>query len=206
MSELRITGGTLRGRRIAVPQGVFEIRPAMDRLRESVFSILGPLDGRSFLDLFSGSGVIALEAASRGASPVECVERDRSKLSLLIQNVSIAPEHIACHCMPVERFLKRCDRSFSLIFCDPPFPYAYKSELIASIADQVVLESGGLLMIHYPAEEKLPHTHGELKTVDEREYGRSIVRFYRRNCLPVEDPDQSLEPRLKPLDQSIVGI
>jgi 16S rRNA (guanine(966)-N(2))-methyltransferase RsmD len=158
----------------------------MDRMRESVFSILGPLDGRSFLDLFSGSGIIALEAASRGASPVECVERDRAKLSLLIQNVSIALERIECHCMPVERFILRCDRSFSLIFCDPPFPYAHKPDLVASIADHGILENNGLLVIHYPSEDKLPDNHGDLKTVDEREYGRSTVRFYKRDALPVK--------------------
>jgi len=181
MSALRITGGVLRGRRIAVPQGDFEIRPAMDRMRESVFSILGPLEGRSFLDLFSGSGVIALEAASRGAAPVECVERDRAKLSLLIQNVSIAPERIECHCMPVERFLLRCMRSFSMIFCDPPFPYAHKAELVASVAEHNILEPEGLFIMHYPSENKLPESHGDLYTVDEREYGRSIVRFYKKS-------------------------
>ncbi|MFW6253274.1 MAG: RsmD family RNA methyltransferase, partial [bacterium] len=62
---MRITGGSLRGRVVKVPPG--EIRPTMDRMRESMFSILGPLHGRSFLDLFGGSGIVALEAVSRGA-------------------------------------------------------------------------------------------------------------------------------------------
>lgn len=181
---LRITGGTLKGRRIEVPKGDFEIRPAMDRMRESLFSILGPLGGRSFLDLFSGSGIIALEAASRGASPVACVERDRAKLGLLIQNVSIAKERIDCHCVPVERFVLRCERSYSVVFCDPPFPYAHKAELVRSIADRALVEPGGLLLIHYPSEETLPEAHGDLALSDEREYGRSIVRFYARTSEP----------------------
>jgi len=182
MGGLRITGGTLKGRRIEVPKGDFEIRPAMDRMRESLFSILGPLDGRSFLDLFSGSGIVALEAASRGASPVSCVERDRAKLGLLIQNVSMAPERIDCHCVPVERFVLRYERSFSVVFCDPPFPYAHKPELVRSIADKGLVEPGGLLLIHYPAEELMPQSHGDLAMVDEREYGRSVVRFYARSA------------------------
>lgn len=175
---LRITGGILKGRRIEVPKGDFEIRPAMDRMRESLFSILGPLAGRSFLDLFSGSGIIALEAASRGALPVACVERDRAKLGLLIQNVSIAPDRIECHCVPVERFLLRCDKKYSVVFCDPPFPYTHKSELIRSIAEKGIIEKGGLLLIHYPAEEILPSSEGLLTMSDERAYGRSVVRFY----------------------------
>ena len=74
---MRITGGIYRGRRIVCPPGI--IRPAMDMMRESLFSILGPLEGMSFLDLFSGSGCVGIEAASRGASLVHLVEKDRQK-------------------------------------------------------------------------------------------------------------------------------
>ncbi len=71
---MRVTGGMYRGRRIDCPPG--DIRPAMDRMRVSLFAVLGDLSGTSFLDLFSGSGVIGVEAASRGAAPVVLVERD----------------------------------------------------------------------------------------------------------------------------------
>ncbi len=180
MGGLRVTGGRYRGRVVEVPRGPYEIRPAMDRMRESLFSILGDLSGRSFLDLFSGSGIVALEAASRGASPVACVERDRAKLSTLIRNVSIADERIDCHCMPVERFIKRGGRSWSLVFCDPPFPYEFKAAMVADIAAAGLVEPGGLLMVHYPSENAMPGSAGDLAMEDEREYGRSIVRFYRR--------------------------
>jgi 16S rRNA (guanine966-N2)-methyltransferase len=65
---MRVTGGIYRGRIVKCPKGV--IRPAMDRMRESMFSVLGYMDGLSFLDVFSGSGMIGIEAASRGALPV----------------------------------------------------------------------------------------------------------------------------------------
>ena len=104
-----------------MPKGGLEIRPAMDRMRESVFAVLGDLTGLSFLDLFSGSGIIALEASSRGASPVACVEKDPGKFMLLLRNVSIAENRIECRSMPVERFLLRNKASFSVVFLDPPF-------------------------------------------------------------------------------------
>ena len=180
MGGLRITGGTLKGLHLEVPKGPWEIRPAMDMMRESLFSILGNLAERSFLDLFSGSGIMALEAASRGAYPIECVERDRAKLRTLIRNVSMADRRIQCHCVPVERFILRCQGTFSVIFCDPPFPYEFKTALIESIAEKHILAPEGLLLIHYPAENSLPVSAGDLFMVDERVYGRSKVRFYQR--------------------------
>ena len=82
---MRITGGELKGRIIKCPDGI--IRPAMDRMRESVFAVLGPLNGASFLDLFSGSGTIAIEAVSRGAGSVELVEKDRIKTQTVLASV-----------------------------------------------------------------------------------------------------------------------
>ena len=89
---MRITGGQYVRRNIICPPGI--IRPAMDRMRESLFSILGPLDGTSFLDLFSGSGCVAIEAASRGASPIHLVEGDRGKKETIAVTLPPAPGHM----------------------------------------------------------------------------------------------------------------
>ena len=84
---MRITGGKLEGRVIKCPDGI--IRPAMDRMRESVFAILGDLEGKSWLDLFSGSGTIAIEAVSRGSKSVQLCEKDKIKVKQVLENVSI---------------------------------------------------------------------------------------------------------------------
>ena len=177
---MRITGGKYRGREVLVPKGGLEIRPAMDRMRESVFAVLGDLSGLSFLDLFSGSGIIALEAASRGASPVACVEKDPGKFALLLRNVSIAEDRIECKSMPVERFLLRNRTGYSVVFLDPPFPYRFRAQLLAGLAEGPASTPGGLVLLHYPAEDPPPASIGPLTTEDEREYGRSRVRFYRK--------------------------
>ena len=178
---MRITGGKYCGRKVEVPKGPLEIRPAMDRMRESVFAVLGDLTGLSFLDLFSGSGIIALEAASRGASPVACVEKDPEKFPLLLRNVSIADERIECKSMPVERFLLRNKVPYAIVFCDPPFPYQYRAELLRILAEGPTSAPGGLVLLHYPAEDRPPKELALLSLEDEREYGRSMVRFYRKN-------------------------
>ena len=177
---MRITGGKLKGRIIKCPDGV--IRPAMDRMRESVFSILGDLDGKSWLDLFSGSGTIAIEAVSRGSKDVELCEKDRIKINTVLENVSVTEKEcdvkIKCHFMPVEYFIKRCKRSFDYIFFDPPFPYKFHEDLIAQADKNGLLKSDGMILVHRPEEHFMPEKIGKLSRVDQRIYGRSIVDFY----------------------------
>jgi 16S rRNA (guanine(966)-N(2))-methyltransferase RsmD len=174
---MRITGGELAGRRVKVPEGV--IRPAMDRMRESVFGALGDLSGLSFLDLFSGSGIIALEAASRGACPVEAVEQDSLKRKTLLENAALAPRPVRCRFMAAELYVRRGRRPFSLIFCDPPFPYRYKWDLVRSIAASPLMEKGSRLLLHRPREDFFEGKIPGLSREDSREYGRSVVDFFR---------------------------
>ena len=179
---MRITGGKLKGRVTQTPYGKMAIRPAMDKMRESVFAILDPvLEGKSFLDLFSGSGTIALEAVSHGANDVSLCEMDKSKAKIIFSNVKMAEEvgvRIKCHFMAVELFLKRCKGKYDFIFMDPPFPYKFRKELIETAGKRELLNEDGKLLIHYPEEDALPDRIGNLELVDKRIYGRSSVNFY----------------------------
>lgn len=174
---MRITGGTLCGRSIKCPDGI--IRPAMDRMRESIFSILGDLEGKSFLDLFAGSGIISLEASSRGADPIYLVEKDKIKITTVLDNVSIAPKKINCKFMPVELFIKRNKLQFDYIFCDPPFPYKYHIDLVDKCSKANALAPTGTLLIHRPSEKEMPEIIDRFIRYDQRVYGRSIVDFYK---------------------------
>jgi 16S rRNA (guanine(966)-N(2))-methyltransferase RsmD len=173
---LRITGGILCGRLIKVPPGI--IRPAMDRMRESIFAVLGDISGFSFLDIFSGSGVMALEAASRGAACIEAVEMDLQKRSVLLENVNLAATHIHCRFMSAELYVKRAKKAFDIIFCDPPFPYKYKWELLNSIAASALVKAGARILLHRPREDINTLPCFPLVKKDEKVYGRSIVDFY----------------------------
>lgn len=184
---MRITGGSLAGRSVRVPPGV--IRPAMDRMRESFFSILGPLDGMSFLDLFSGSAIIALEAISRGARPVTLVERDRGKRRVIAQNLEIAPFAPRVVIAPVEVFIARARESYDVVFLDPPFDYRHKADLIGRISRGSLLAPNARMLIHYPDSDALPDTIGAVTVEDQRSYGRSTLRIYRRNADPAAPGD-----------------
>jgi 16S rRNA (guanine(966)-N(2))-methyltransferase RsmD len=173
---MRITGGELRGRQVKVPKGI--IRPAMDRMRESIFASLGDISGKSFLDLFSGSGIIALEAASRGAAYIEAVEADPLKRPALLENVRISPVRIHCRFMPAELYVKRAKRHFDYIFCDPPFPYKFKLVLLKCIAESILMGEGSCLLLHRPREDTCADPSPNLLLKNSKEFGHSVVNFY----------------------------
>jgi 16S rRNA (guanine(966)-N(2))-methyltransferase RsmD len=150
----------------------------MDRMRESIFAVLGDISGLSFLDIFSGTGIIALEAASRGAKPVEAVEKDFQKRGVLLKNVSLSPERIRCRFMSAELYIKRAKVSFDCIFCDPPFPYRYKWELVRDIAASPLMKEGSRLIIHRPREDNPEGGVPSLVLAGHREYGRSVADIF----------------------------
>lgn len=161
----------------------------MDRMRTSLFSILGPLDGLSFLDLFSGSGLVAIEAASRGASPIDLVEKDFGKKAVIARNLAWVEEHPRLHLADVRTFLKRARQRWDIIYADPPFPMGGKLEVLQLVSEQALLEPGGSLLMHYPGEESYPESIGDLVRYDHREYGRSHVVFYTRPLLESAEPE-----------------
>ncbi|MDD2231520.1 MAG: 16S rRNA (guanine(966)-N(2))-methyltransferase RsmD [Sphaerochaetaceae bacterium] len=177
---MRITGGKYRGRNVLCPPGV--IRPAMDMMRESLFDILGPLYSQSFLDLFTGSGCVGIEAASRGAEPVHIVEKDKAKKETIEKNISFVDTDIRLFMADVFRFIPTAKMQYDIVYADPPFPMGGKLRLLQAADRKGIVKPGGLFIIHYPSEERSvwPETVGSFTFTDERKYGRSMLRFYRR--------------------------
>lgn len=180
---MRVTGGTFSGRRVECPRGV--IRPAMDRMRESVFAILGNLHGLTFLDLFSGSGVVGLEAISRGAAHATLVEADKKKRITLEKNTSFLAERVTISMMPAEIFIKKNQAQYDIVFLDPPFAYKKKEKLIKALLTHNLIAEDGLVLLHYPGEDNLKednllHEAPGLSMADHREYGRSKVLFLKK--------------------------
>ena len=120
--QVRIIGGTHR-RRIVRFDEAEGLRPTPDRVREQVFNWLGQrLNGQKALDLFGGSGVMAFEAASRGASPVDVVELNRQT----VQNIravirELQLEHVTVHQQDAKAFLQAASIVYDVIFLDPPY-------------------------------------------------------------------------------------
>ena len=181
---MRITGGLYRGRTIVCPPG--EIRPSMDRMRQSLFSILGNLEGASFLDLFSGSGILGVEAASRGAAPVLLVEKDPKKKPAILRNISFVQTSIDLVVAPVERFLGTNRRAWDIIFLDPPFAREGKEAILDEAGAPPHLAPDGLVILHLHSAERISvDERPGLELADRRAYGQSLLLFFRPRPAPV---------------------
>ena len=175
---MRVIGGIYGGRKVKCPPG--EIRPSMDSRRESLFSILGNLEGQSFLDLFAGSGVVGIEAASRGAEPVLLIEKDRGKKNVVLENLTIVNTDISLWIMDVRRYIDTAKQKWDLIYADPPFPFTGRKEIILKIDKQNILAENGIIIMHHPSSDTWEKTVGNLECFDVRKYGGSILSFFRR--------------------------
>jgi 16S rRNA (guanine966-N2)-methyltransferase len=171
---VRVVAGELGGRRLASPSGAARIRPTSDRVREALFSILGDVRGTSVLDLFCGTGALAIEALSRGAAEATLVDTD---VRLARQNVEGLALDDRCELVRSDalRYLRDAERRYDLVFCDPPYKLADRlGAPLSEILDMRLAEGGRVI-----AESSTRHPLTlELPLLKERSYGDTLIRVY----------------------------
>jgi 16S rRNA (guanine966-N2)-methyltransferase len=156
-SRVRIVGGQWRSRRIRF-EAAPEVRPTPDRIRETLFNWLqGDVVGARCLDLFAGSGALGLEAASRGASEVVLVERDRR----VLRTLEAAVEELGATTVRVVEadafaFLAGAATPFDLVFLDPPFAKGWQAELCTLLATRGWLAPHASIYVECPARDGAP--------------------------------------------------
>jgi 16S rRNA (guanine966-N2)-methyltransferase len=150
------------------------VRPTADRVREALFSILGDVAGAAVLDLFCGTGALAIEAISRGAADATLVDR---RTSIARRNVSGLALEGRCEVVPadVASYLRRASARWDLIFCDPPYRLAdrLEGELDSLIPDR--LAEGGRLITE--SATRRPLALG-LPLLTERRFGDTLIRIH----------------------------
>lgn len=121
---MRVIAGRYKGRRLQAPPGR-DTRPTSDRVREALFSMLGDVEGERVLDVFAGSGALAIEALSRGAASAVLVEQDRRVVDVLRANLEPL-EDADARVVQAEAlaWLRRAEGDFDLVFLDPPYSSA----------------------------------------------------------------------------------
>jgi 16S rRNA (guanine966-N2)-methyltransferase len=170
---VRVVAGELGGRRLLAPRGE-SIRPTTDRVREALFAILGDVSGLTVLDLFAGTGGVAIEAISRGAASAVLVDVDPAAARANVEALGLEGR---CEVVGGDaiRFLRRDRDRYDLIYLDPPYRLARR---LASELEELVparLADGGRAIVESaiadPIELGLP-------AVDRREYGATAIRIH----------------------------
>ena len=175
---MRVVAGRYGGRRLQSPPSI--TRPTADRVREALFSTLGPLDGLRVLDLFAGSGALAIESLSRGAAEAVLVDRDRRAARVAQANVDEmgAGGEAQVICAPATAAAARLageGRSFELVFLDPP--YAGARELLAGLEPALgqLIAPGGRVVVE---SDRRDAPGLDLPMVHERRYGDTTIRIF----------------------------
>lgn len=173
---MRIIAGKYGSRIIKTLRG-FTTHPMGERPRSALFNTLGDLTGLTVWDAFAGSGALAIEAVSRGATSAVATERDPKAYQVAKANV----EKLKAHQVQVVKANCRAwastnvDKKFDIIFCDPPYNDLQLSTVFALKSH---LKPNGLMVLSYPGREPVPRANGVV-VVDNRNYGDAALATYR---------------------------
>jgi 16S rRNA (guanine966-N2)-methyltransferase len=177
---MRVTGGSLGGRRLRAPRD--GARPSSDRVREATFARLDP-EGAAVLDLYAGTGALGIEALSRGAESVTFVERSSRCVRVLRQNLDALG--IATRCEVVvaaaSEALSRLaeqGRRYDLVLLDPPYASDEASAALAALVRSELLPEGAMVVVE-SSRRRPPAVVEGLEAIDERRYGDTLITRFR---------------------------
>lgn len=176
---MRIISGKYRGKRINPPVN-FKARPTTDYARESLFNILSnriDFESVAVLDLFSGTGSISYEFASRGAAVIHLVEKDSRHISFIkriideIKFDNIKPIHI-----DVKAYLKTCRFKYDIVFADPPYDLEWLDSLPDLVTKSGVMREDGFFILEHPKNLSFS---GHKLFFEHRNYGSVNFSFFK---------------------------
>ena len=174
---MRVISGELGGRTLVAPRGR-DVRPTSDRVREALFSILGSVAGARVLDLFAGSGALAIEALSRGAAQATLVDSARASIAAIERNLAaleLEAEVVACSARTFLERARIAARQYDLVFLDPPYRQA--SELAAELSAALAPVLATSARVIAESDRRAP-LDLNLALADERRYGDTLIRIY----------------------------
>ena len=169
-----ITGGKFKGRKIIAPDEKIT-RPTLSKVRQGVFNVLfseiGDFEGKSFLDLFGGSGIMGLEALSRGFDEVVVFEKNSKVAQVLKKNYSTLGLQPNLKIGDSLKFLEKLDKKFDVIYIDPPYYSGVYEEVFAKLTS--IDLQGSMIVVEHSEKLNTP-----LTLIKEKNYGGKLVSFY----------------------------
>jgi 16S rRNA (guanine966-N2)-methyltransferase len=180
MNEVRITAGSLRGRRIPVPRD--RVRPTSERARQAYFNIVSArIEGARFLDLFAGSGIFSFEALSRGASAAVAVEESRKQSEAIAETAARLGANIEAIAGDAVTAVRRWNAEpFDLVYADPPYDYAAYDELLSALEDAPLAPEALVTVEHRRGTSPFKAAPTRLELWRRAEYGQVWMTFFKR--------------------------
>lgn len=181
---MRVISGDFRGRRLKSLPGD-NTRPTTDKVKESIFNMIGPyFDGGCCLDLFAGSGGLAIEAVSRGMDRGICVDKNYQAIKIIKENIALtkAPERFLVKKTTAAQAIKElaaAGTQVELVFLDPPYA---KQQIVSELTEMLALgliKAGGRVVCETDKTVSLPETIGSLRQIRQQTYGITGVTIYR---------------------------
>lgn len=182
---MRIIAGEAKNRVLKSRKGM-ETRPTLANIKESLFSIINSyIVDSNFLDLFSGTGNIALEALSRGAKRAIMIEKDPEALKIIIENINSLGFEKRCRAYKNDvlraiAILGRKNEKFDIIFMDPPYKQELCRDVLKAIRKADILADDGIIICEHHIFEDLNVDIEGYKFQDRREYGKKAISFYTK--------------------------
>lgn len=178
---MRVIGGKYRGRVLKEFAGK-DVRPTSDRARESLFNIMQrKIPGCTFLDLFTGTGGMGIEALSRGAKEAFFVDASKESIALCKANLTLVKESTSnVYHADFQEALRRFSASgkkFDVVFIDPPYASSCGKEALTALNGSDLLAEDALVVYEHPQAEIITFSH--LEHTDRRKYGVAQFDFYR---------------------------
>jgi 16S rRNA (guanine966-N2)-methyltransferase len=189
---IRVIAGTAKGRKLKLVPGD-STRPIMDRVKESLFNILGTgIRGCSFLDLFAGTGSVGIEALSRGAERVLFIDNDRLAVRTVHENLEHTRLADRAEVLRTDAFAylqRQNPEAFEYIYVAPPqYKGMWKRILLALDENPAHLQPDGVVVVQIDPSEREEVALKGLRQYDERLYGRTLLWFFERPAPGEEEP------------------
>lgn len=179
---MRIISGTARGTKLYTLEGQ-TTRPTLDRVKESLFNIIqNEIPNSIFLDLFSGSGAIGLEAASRGAKKVILCDKSKDAIKIINKNIEKThlSEKVELYNLDYELLLKiKVKEKLDIVYIDPPYDSDFVIKSIKCIIEQKLMHENSIIIIETDDEQRIlkDMENLEIEITDTRKYGRASLIF-----------------------------
>lgn len=182
---MRVIAGKYKGRVLASPKDSC-ISPTSGKVKEALFSILTEeVEGSRFLDIFSGSGAIGIEAISRGAVFTAFIDDNRDSIGTIRENLKKLQitNNYQILAGDFESSLNRLSGDFDIIFADPPYAFKDYEHLFKVMGDLKLLKDDGVLIIEHRKDIKLPSDIHGFSKVKCKKYGTASMSIYNKNLL-----------------------